>query len=275
MNKIVVVGECMVELSLLKDNTYKQVFSGDSLNCCLNLKKILKEAEVEYLTVLGKDKLSKDMLEFFYKKDIKTTYINITENKNPIVYINNSDTNPTYLPSNSLKKDLSFTKFSSITNKLSEFDLLYFSSNSISMMNDEERISFFKMIKKLRMHGVKVVFEFNYISKMYKSRDEAIKIYETSIHYTDILLSSISDEKQLWGNIDTLNIANKARKAGCDEIIVKCGNEEIAYNAKKVVSKINTKDLNTKNIFNSMYLANRLKNNSIEESIINTKRFIS
>mgnify|MGYP000441525566 CR=1 FL=1 len=274
MNKIAVVGECMVELNLLKEDVYKQAFSGDSLNCSLHLKSILNEAEVEYITVLGEDQLSKKMLDFLYEQNIQTNYINILKNKNPIMYINNENSSPTYFSSDLQKRDIFESNTSeSVMNKLLDFDLIYFSANSVAMMSKNGRVSFFKIIKKLRAYGVKIVFDSIYLPIVHESSDDARKLYETSIHYADILLTSLWDEKKLWGDIESKHITQKAQLANCNEVIIKCENEEIAYSFERKLKKIKIKELNDKSIFNGAYLAMRLKNNSIKESIINATNF--
>lgn len=273
MNKIAVVGECIVELNLLGKDTYKQVFSGDSLNCSISLKNILEESEIQYITALGEDELSKEMLNFLNKQDIKTNYINILKNKSPIVYINNKEANPTYFSSDLLDRDIFESKMSEhIMNKLMDFDLIYFSSNSIAMMSENGRVSFFKIIKKLRMYGVKIVFNSIYIPMMHESNDTARKLYEISINYADILLTNTTDEKNLWSNITVQEITKRAQFAGCQEIVIECENQEIAYSLDGESKKIKIKELSDKNVFNSAYLAMRLKSNSIKESIINATK---
>ena len=42
MSKIAIIGECMLRLEEDEKNTYKQVFSSDSYNCNINLKKNTK-----------------------------------------------------------------------------------------------------------------------------------------------------------------------------------------------------------------------------------------
>lgn len=274
MNKIAVIGECLVELTLLKEDIYKQAFSGDSLNCSIYLKNILEESIVEYITVLGEDKLSHDMLDFLYKQNIQTNYINILKNKNPIMYINTPESTPTYYSCDLAQRDIFQSKISEeAMNKLLDFDLIYFSTNCVAMMSNEGKIRFFKLIKKLRTFGVKIVFDSMYIPIMYESSDEARKLYETSIHYADILLTSILIEKKLWGSIDSSDITKKAQMAGCKEVIIKCKNQEIAYSHECKLEKIKIKESDNKNIFNGAYLAMRLKNNSIKESIINATNF--
>jgi 2-dehydro-3-deoxygluconokinase len=274
MNKIAVIGECMVELNLLNKDTYKQAFSGNGLNCSLSFKKVLENSEVEYITALGEDDLSKDMLNYFYSQNIKTNYINILKNKSPIMYINNDESNSTYFSSDLLNRDIFKTKISKKTmNRLLEFDLIYFTANSVAMMSKEGRVGFFKLLKKLRFHGVKTVFDSKYISIMYESSDDARKIYETSIHYADILLTSMGDEKKLWGDIDCINILQKANGSCCDEIVINNKNLEIIYSINKKIEKIKIEDIDDKNIFNAAYLSMRLEKKGIEESIINATRF--
>ncbi len=280
MNKVAVIGECMVELYQDKKGMYKQTFGGDTFNCSVYLKRSNKKVELEYITVLGQDELSKKMLNFFHKQNLKTSYIDCIKNKNSGLYIintQNGERSFSYWRSNSAARELFLTSsLEKISEELLDFDIIYFSAISLAIMSEVGRNKFFKIIKKARAKGVKIAFDSNYRPKLYKNSDEARQIYNKAIHYCDIFLPSIDDEKQLWGDgdIDTNSIIKKAKKAKCTEIVIKCGKEDIVYYFNGHTKTIKTKQL--KNIidstsagdsFNGAYLANRLKNKSIEDSI--------
>ena len=283
MSKIAVIGECMVELYNSKKDLYKQTFGGDTFNCSVYLKRTFNKAHVEYVTVLGEDALSQKMVGFFHDEKIKTSYIDFLKSKNPGLYIINTkkgERSFSYWREDAAARQLFLT---SSLNKMSEdflkFELIYFSAITLAIMSEEGRNNLFRILKKARTDGVKVAFDSNYRPKLYKNSDEARKIYDQAIHYCDIFLPSIDDEKELWDEVDTYSIIEKAKKAGCSEIIIKCGKEDIVYYHEGTTKTIKTKQLkkivdstSAGDSFNGAYLGSRLKGKSIENSIKKAKK---
>ncbi len=286
MKRVAVIGECMVELYQNKKGLYKQTFGGDTFNCSVYLKRTLKKAHVEYISVLGGDELSNKMLEFFKNQDIYTTYVDRLNNRNPGLYIiNTKDGERTfsYWRGEAAAKDLFLTKsVEKIEKDLLNYELIYFSAITLAIMSEEGRLKLFKIIKKARAAGVKIAFDSNYRPRLYKDRDEAIRIYEQAINYCDIFLPSIDDERELWGNISIEDIINKSKKAGISEIVIKCGKEDIVYHYENITSKVKTKQLDkivdstsAGDSFNGGYLATRLKGKTIEKSIKKASKLAS
>ncbi len=277
MKKVAVIGECMVELYQNKQGLYKQTFGGDTFNCSVYLKRTLK-ARVEYITVLGEDELSNKMIDFFKKQEIHTTYIDRLKNRNLGLYIINTKKGErtfSYWRGEAAAKELFLTNsLKKIENELLSYDMIYFSAITLAIMSENGRMNLFKIIKKARVRGVKIAFDSNYRPRLYKNSDEARQIYNQAIHYCDIFLPSIDDEKELWGDLNSNSIIKKALDAGISEIVIKCGKEDIIYHYENITKTIKTKQL--KNIidstsagdsFNGAYLAFRLKGKTIKQSI--------
>ncbi len=286
MSKIAIIGECMVELYQNKKSLYKQTFGGDTFNCSVYLKRTYKKAHVEYITVLGTDALSKKMIDFFHKENLSTNFVDCLENKNPGLYIINTkkgERSFSYWRGESAARELFLTRsLKRIGNELLEYDLIYLSAISLAIMSSEGRDNLFRILKKARAAGVKVAFDSNYRPKLYKSSDIARKIYNQAIHYCDIFLPSIEDERELWGELHTYSVIKKAKEAGCSEIVIKCGAQDIVYYSNGSTKTIKTKAI--KNIvdstsagdsFNGAYLASRLKGKNIEDSIKKAKKLAS
>lgn len=273
MSKIAIIGECMLRLEEDEKNTYKQVFSSDSYNCSINLKKILKNSDIEYITVLGSDDLSKSLLDSFKHKNIETSYIDIVENKNLNLLMHNQNNNTSYWLDKTSPKKLFLTKsYERISNDLMNFDFIYFSSSSLAFMNEEGRNNFFKIIKRARFAGVKIVYESNYLNILYKSIDKARDINNTAINYCDIFISTLEDEYNLWGEKNSSIIVKKLKKASCEEIILISDQEEIIYSSNNVIEKIEKLENKIEiDSFIGLYLASRIQGKSIKNSILNTQ----
>ncbi|RDX33966.1 carbohydrate kinase family protein [Arcobacter sp. HD9-500m-PIT-SAG02] len=95
-----------------------------------------------------------------------------------------------------------------------------------------------------------------------------IERYITKPFITVIFFYHLLMTKKSYGGgaIDTQSIINKAKKAGCTEIVIKCGKEDIIYHFEGITKSIKIKQLNkvvdstsAGDSFNGGYLASRLK----------------
>ncbi len=285
MSKVAVIGECMIEYQYSHD-VYKQSFGGDTFNCSVYLKRTFNKADVEYITVLGEDTLSNKMINFIHKQNIQTTYVDKISDRSPGLYIidfDNKKRSISYWRDSSAARELFLTRsLQRISSELLDFDLIYFSAITLSIMSEEGRNNFFRMIKKARKMGVKIAFDPKFRPSLYKSNDQARKIYNQAIHYCDTFLPSLADEKELWAESDTYSVIEKAKKAGCSEIIIKCGKEDIVYYYENYTKTTKTKGINNifdktsaGDSFNGVYLASRLKGKSIKKSIKKAKKLVS
>ena len=269
MKKVALFGECIIGLSHLEKDTYKKTFLGNSLNHAFALKDILKnKVEIEYITVLGKESFSQSMITLLHKHDIKSNYIQMIENKNPTIVINEAFNNANNCI-DIFNKELS----EQIIKDLKDFDLLCFSLNFLLMLSKNGRINFFKLLKKLRLLGIETAYDSLSIEKAHIYDDEARSLYETSINYTDILFTSVFDEKSLWGNSDIKRIMNKSHLSGCKEVIVKDLNGTIYYKELESIKTLSLQKDSSYEFFNGAYLAFSLLNNNIEKSIHFASKF--
>lgn len=280
MYKVAVIGECMVELYQNEEGTYNQTFGGDSFNCSVYLKRSLSNAIVEYITVLGEEKMSTQMLDFFHKEDIETTYVDRLSNKTAGLYIihtSNGERSFSYWRSDSAAKKLFLTNsLEKMKSDLVKFDLIYFSAITLAIMSEEGRKNLYDILKVARTKGVKVAYDSNYRPRLYASKDEAKSLHVEALKHCDIYLPSQDDEKELWGKISINEII---KNSNCPEVIVKRGEDGVIYSLNSETKEVEVKKLekivdstSAGDSFNGAYLAARLENFSIEESIEKANR---
>lgn len=85
--KIAVIGECMIELSQ-KGAEVSRGFGGDTLNTSVYIaRQVAPEAlSVDYVTALGTDSFSQQMLEAWQNEHVGTALIQRMENRLPGLY---------------------------------------------------------------------------------------------------------------------------------------------------------------------------------------------
>ncbi len=275
MNKVAVIGECMIELYNTKKNVYKKTFGGDTFNCAVYLKRSSSDIEIEYITVLGKEALSTQMIDFFHKEEIQTTYIDRLSDKTAGLYIihtKDGERSFSYWRNDSAAKKLFLTNsLEKIKLDLIEFDLIYFSAITLAIMSEDGRRNLYETLDIARKNGVKVAYDSNYRPRLYNSVSSAKSLHVEALKHCDIFLPSYDDEKELWGDV---SIEDIIKNANCSEVVIKQGEEGVVYSfdGKRAEVKIEKLDkiidsTSAGDSFNGAYLAARLENFSIEESI--------
>ena len=283
MIKIAVIGECMVELTKDKEMFYKRAFSGDTLNLAVYLKRSLEQCKIEYITVLGKDSISLDMIDYFKSEKLGTKYISKSENKYPGLYMidtKNGERSFTYWRNDSSAKELFLSNsLEKISNSLQDYDLIYFSAITVAIMSKQGRSNLFKMLSQARKNNVQITYDSNYRTMLYDNVDSAKILHNEALKYCDIFLPSLDDERLLWGDISIDEIIQKAKNYGVSEIIVKCGGDDISYHYNNSTNKFKIKRL-TKIVdstsagdsFNAGYLSARLENKDVKTSILRANK---
>jgi len=78
----------MVELSPTDDGTFRQGFAGDTFNTAWYLRSLLPAGwQVDYLTTVGDDAMSGQMLDFMRAAGIGTGHVAIRVEKTPRLYV--------------------------------------------------------------------------------------------------------------------------------------------------------------------------------------------
>ena len=86
--RICSIGECMIELSNISKNNYCMSFAGDTANTAIYLSRL--GAHSSYISSIGNDKLSKNMISFLKKENVFTENIYINNNAKLGLYLINN-----------------------------------------------------------------------------------------------------------------------------------------------------------------------------------------
>ena len=97
MKRLAFIGECMIELreaGSAGDGTMHRTFGGDTLNSAVYAARCLKnaDAEVEYVTILGDDPFSSEMLATWRAEGVGTELVMRRADALPGLYAIRNDT---------------------------------------------------------------------------------------------------------------------------------------------------------------------------------------
>ena len=229
--KIAVIGECMIEVSQ-KGAEVSRGFGGDTLNTSVYIaRQVAPEAlTVNYVTALGTDSFSQQMLEAWQSEHIDTSLIQRMENRLPgLYYIETDDTGERtfyYWRNEAAAKFwLESEDAAAICEALSTFDYLYLSGISLAILSPTSREKLLSLLRECRANGGKVIFDNNYRPRLWVSREETQQVYQQMLQCTDIAFLTLDDEDALWGEKPVEDVIARTQAAGVSEVVIKRGAE--------------------------------------------------
>ncbi|WCP69949.1 sugar kinase [Vibrio tubiashii] len=229
---IAIIGECMVELQK-KEGQLRQSFGGDTLNTALYLSRLTKAHDIKtsYVTALGNDPFSQEMLSAWQEEGIDTSLVLTAEGKQPgIYYIETDETGERYFH---YWRNESAAKFlfeqndsPALVDKLYSYDAVYLSGITLAILTEEGKSQLFGFLDRFKAQGGKVIFDNNYRPKLWSNSDNAQSWYLKVLKRTDIALLTFEDEQLLFGDQHLEQCVERTSSQGVEEIIIKRGSKE-------------------------------------------------
>lgn len=279
--KIACLGECMVELSPLNENTYVRGIAGDSLNTAIYVQRALSNqpAEISYVTALGSDPLSQKVRDFIADQTIDCDLIGTVENKRPGLYsIELDETGErtfSYWRNDSAAKKLLDGGLTEEQQQIltNQFDLIYFSGISLAILDSTSRKRLLELVIEARKSGARIAFDSNYRPILWESADVAKQVMADFIAHTDLAMMTFDDEQMLYADESPEVTMNRLKQFGVVEIVVKdggngclvhCADFSGLVKSEKVNNVVDTTSAGDS--FNAGYMAARTSGMNPEDS---------
>ena len=190
--KIAVIGECMIELSE-KGADVKRGFGGDTLNTSVYIARQVDPAAltVHYVTALGTDSFSQQMLDAWHGENVDTSLTQRMENRLPGLY---------YIE----------------TDSTGERTFYYWRNEAAAKfwLESEQSAAICEEL---------VIFDNNYRPRLWASKEETQQVYQQMLECTDIAFLTLDDEDALWGQQPVEDVIARTHNAGVKEVVVKRG----------------------------------------------------
>lgn len=289
MSHIAIIGECMIELNGAPFGSMQQSYGGDTLNAAIYLNRSATSnveqtgnpsIRTSYVTALGSDAISQQMLKRWQSEGISTDLVVIDEKRSPGLYLIQLDDEGErtflYWRNNSAARYLvQHPNFDAICQSLNDVDMIFFSGISLAILPQSDQIKLLTVIQKLRSKGVTIAFDSNYRPKLWESESVTKECYQLGYQTTDIALVTFDDEQQLWGDQTPQDTIDRLHRLGVKTIIVKLGAEGclVSETPEKAPSLIETTPVETVidstsagDSFNGGFLSCYLSGGSIEQA---------
>jgi 2-dehydro-3-deoxygluconokinase len=229
--KIAIIGECMIELSEKGENI-KRGFGGDTLNTAVYLARQsdTEQLRVDYVTALGTDSFSDQMIATWQQEQVQTDLIQRLDNKMPGLYFIETDEHGErtfwYWRSDAAARYwLDSPQSDAICQQLADYDYLYLSGISLAILPAASREKLMTLLSACRRNGGTVIFDNNYRPRLWADKASAQQAYAAMLQNTDIAFLTLDDEHLLWGEQPLESVIARTRAAGVAEIVIKRGAE--------------------------------------------------
>lgn len=279
--KVAVIGECMIEMSIKQQSTSRS-FGGDTLNTSVYLARLLagQAFDIHYVTALGTDSFSQEMLDAWQIEGIKTDLVQRLSDKMPGLYsivTDEAGERSFYYWRNdaAAKFWLKTSQSAEVCQTISQSDYVYLSGVSIAILDAESILKLLDLLRQIKTNGGKVIFDNNYRPRLWQSVELAQSVYADVLSFTDIAFLTLDDEDLLWGKQPYEQVISRTKQFGVTEIVIKRGSDSCIVDSQEGRFEVPANKISKEKVidttaagdsFSAGYLAARLTGRSPDES---------
>jgi 2-dehydro-3-deoxygluconokinase len=282
IRRICLIGEVMIELSSLDfdANVARLGVAGDTFNTAVHLARLLKGSDwsVEYVTLLGKDSLSDQIIARMQTDGVSARLVGRHPDRLPGIYAIERDENGErsfrYWRANSAAKQL-FSDGPPDLSALDGADAVFLSLITLAILPSDIRDKLIAKLAALRTNGCLVAFDSNYRPALWADVDQARLACSRMWAATTLALPSQDDEAKLWPDEAIPALLGRLAAAGVAEIALKIGSTgPVIWNGAILPAgpfKAATQVVDTSgagDAFNAGYLAARLRGDAPETAAL-------
>ena len=268
-NRVIAVGEVMIELARGNDGRYGLSCGGDTFNTAIYLARA--GIDVTYATALGDDRYSDRVLALAAAEGIGTDLVLRVPGRVPGLYLVEADEagerSFSYWRDTAPARDLfELPDWGRIGEGLMAARMIYFSGITLSLYSNNGLGRFIAILELARKNGAKIVFDGNFRPKGWKGDlGRTRTVYIEALKRVDIALPTYDDEAVLWGDPSPEATVERLQAFGIGEIAVKNGRHSALVASEgnrefvpvmEVVEPLDTTAAGDS--FNAAYLAARL-----------------
>ena len=279
--RVACIGECMVELSSLDLATGSAgvAVAGDTLNTAIYLARETprERVTVSYVTLLGADTLSDQMVRAISAEGIDCSLIGRQPDRQPGLYLVERDEEGErsfqYWRSESAARRL-FSDGAPSLEALTGFDLVYLSGITLAILPSERRAALIETCAALRQSGCVIAFDSNYRPRLWENSAAARKATDAMWRVTDVGFPSLEDLQALHGATTAERSKTQLAEMAVSEIVLRDGNRGTTtrragkpdrHHRPTPVAVVDSTAAG--DAYNAAYLASRLKSGTESEAM--------
>jgi len=191
----------MIELKQAQGGLYSRGYGGDTLNTAVYLARL--GVDVDYVTALGDDPLSDEMIAAWTVEGIGTKRVARLAGKLPGLYVIQTDDRGErrffhWRESAAARSLMDLPETDDILNSLASYDVVYLSAITLSILGDDGRGRLMAALKRARLLGTRFAFDTNFRARGWPDLDIARRVFGEAFEAADIVLASTEDLLPLY-----------------------------------------------------------------------------
>lgn len=230
--RIVCAGEAMIELVPTgADCEYRRSFAGDTFNTAWYLAQIHPDWSIDYLTTVGRDRLSEDFCSFVRRAGIGTEHIARHETRSLGLYLielQEGERSFQYWRERSAARLLADDPVA-LAAAFAGADMIYFSGITLAILADDARKRFFSALDMAQSKGARIAFDPNLRPRLWPDLDEMRSVITQGARLADIVLPSFDEEAHFFGDATPDATIARYQSAGSKAVVVKNGDGPIHF----------------------------------------------
>ena len=224
--QVVCFGEAMAELADLEAEHVRVGVGGDTFNTAVYLARL--GTSVHYATALGRDPFSQRIRQRMQAEHVGDDFVLTSPDRHCGLYAIEVDPagerSFTYWRDNSAARQfLDLPQAGASLAGMARADVLYLSGITLSLFAATGLARIIELAAEVRRAGGQVVFDTNYRPAGWTSPLAAREAIAALMPHVSIALPTFEDEQALFGFGSPEGCAGYWRKAGVEEVVVKCG----------------------------------------------------
>ncbi|NRF66971.1 sugar kinase [Aquincola sp. S2] len=230
VRRVVLFGECMLELQGEAYGTLRQTFGGDTLNTAVYLARLVGGGgvEVAYATGVGVDTLSEGLLTRWREENVGTGLVRRIEGRLPGMYMIDVDARGErhfsyWRDTSAAKAYFDGDDPAPLEAAAGAIDLLYLSGISLAILPPAGRERLFVLMAALRARGAAVAFDNNYRPRLWPDAAEARDCFARAFGLASITFVTADDHQALLGLTTLDDGIAAARALPTPELVIKRG----------------------------------------------------
>lgn len=228
--KVLLLGECMIEMRGEPGAAITQTFGGDTLNTAVYLARLNTAGAmvVDYMTALGADAFSTAMRRAWRSEGVGDAHVRVIDDALPGLYFIQTDPQGErrflyWRGEAAARRMFDGPDAEALLETLADYNHVYLSGISLAILTPEGRERLMQALHLARQAGTRIVFDNNYRPHLWPDPATARHAYRALLQLTDLALVTWEDDALLFDYRDPEALFDAYAQAGIGEIVLKRG----------------------------------------------------
>lgn len=230
LGRVLSIGECMVELSQAEGGLLRQGFAGDTFNTAYYLRAFLpQDRPVDYLTAVGTDPVSDEMLAFMLQAGVGTSFIRRVPERTPglyMIHLKDGERSFSYWRSASAARLLA-DDAEALRAAIAASETIFFSGISLAILAPAAVETLLGELGRAKAAGKLVAFDPNIRPRLWADADTMRQTISAGASAATMVMPSFEDEATHFGDASIAATVARYRALGVDRLVVKDGGNGI------------------------------------------------